>query len=112
MASDGPAHAVPQLHPIVTTSAVHWSAGDRKDHGIAFRQRDYRRARLHAWALLGQYELATAKVDPGLGEQHRHLQREDVLAVQVHGADSCSRPRRIEAAAASAASDRQRCSVR
>src|SRR5205085_10986092 len=40
-------------------------------------------ARLHAWALLGEHELATGEVHSRLGEQDHHLQREHVLAVEI-----------------------------
>ena len=39
--------------------------------------------RLHAWPLLGEHELAALEVAPGLGEENRRLEREDVLSVEV-----------------------------
>lgn len=80
---DDPADAVAQLHAIVAPRALHRTAVDGEDDGIALAQRHDRGARLHARALLGQHELATAEVDARLRQQHRHLQRKDVLAVQV-----------------------------
>jgi hypothetical protein len=42
-----------------------------------------RGARLHARALFGQDELAAVEVLAGFGQQHRDLQREDVLAIEI-----------------------------
>src|SRR6185312_304723 len=56
---------------------------DREDDGVALRQRHHLRPRLHARPLLGQHELAAGEVLAGPGQQDRHLQREDMLAIQV-----------------------------
>ena len=80
---EDPADAVAQLRAVVAPLALHRTAVDREDDGIALAQRHDRGARLHARALLGQHEFATAEVDPRLRQQHRHLQRKDMLSVQV-----------------------------
>jgi hypothetical protein len=54
-----------------------------EDDGLALPQGDHVRARLLAGALLDQDELAPLEVPAGLIEQDRHLQRKDVLPVEI-----------------------------
>ena len=54
-----------------------------KGHGIALLQRHHLGTRLHARALLGQHEFAAGEIAARLRQQHRHLQREDMLAIEV-----------------------------
>jgi hypothetical protein len=56
---------------------------DGEDHALAAAERHDLGAGLHRGALLGEDELAAGEVLVGLGEQDRHLEREDVLAVEV-----------------------------
>src|SRR3954469_22415689 len=52
-------------------------------HGVALREWNHFGARLHARALLGQYELATGEIATGLGQEDRDLEREHVLAIEI-----------------------------
>jgi hypothetical protein len=38
---------------------------------------------LHPWPLLGHHEFAAHEVAAGRGKQNRHLDRKDVLAVEI-----------------------------
>src|SRR4051812_38553712 len=55
----------------------------RERDGIALRKRDHFHARLHAWTLLGQDELAAREVSAGGGEQDRDLQRKYEFTVEI-----------------------------
>ena len=78
-----PAHAMAQAHAVAAARAAHRPLVDGEHHGIALAQRHHLDPRLLARALLGQHELAAGEVAPGLGQQDRHLQREDMLAVEI-----------------------------
>ena len=83
LAAFDPAHAVAQIDLIGSPRPPHRPLAHGEDDAVALRKRRDLRARLHARPLLGQHELAAGEVAPGLGEQVRHLQRKEVLAVHV-----------------------------
>src|SRR4030095_4473788 len=56
---------------------------DREQDRVALRKRHHRDAGLHPWPLLGQNEFAALKILARLRQQHRGLQREDMLAVKI-----------------------------
>jgi len=62
---------------------VHRTVVDREHHGIAPAQRHHLGPRLHAWPLLGQHEFAAGEILFRLRQQNRHLQRKDMLAVEI-----------------------------
>src|SRR3984885_3876122 len=72
-----------QIDAISPARPFHGPLAHREDDAVALRERRDLRARLHARPLLGQYELAAGEVAPGLGEQDRHLQWKEVLAIDV-----------------------------
>ena len=63
--------------------ALHRAVMHREDHRIALRERHDLGARLHARALLGQHELAAGEILARRRQQHRRLQRKDVLAIEI-----------------------------
>ena len=56
---------------------------NREQDGIALLQGDDFDAALHARALFGQHKFAAAEIPARLRQQHRHLQRECQLAIQI-----------------------------
>src|ERR1700734_2651809 len=78
-----PAHAMAQIDAISPARSLHWPLAHCEDDAVALRERRDLRARLHARPLLGQHELATGEVAPGLGQEDRDLQRKEMLAVHV-----------------------------
>ena len=50
---------------------------------IALSQGDNLRPRLHAWALLGQHEIAACEILLRLREQNCHLNGEHMLSVEI-----------------------------
>ena len=77
------AHAVPHRNAVVASNAAHRAVIDGEYGEVALRERQHRRARLHARALLGQHQFAAIELGAGAREQEHALQREHVLAVQV-----------------------------
>ena len=77
------AHAVAHVDAVDAARALHRAVVHREDHRLALPQRHDLGARLHARALLGQHELAAGEIARPAGQQDRHLQRKDVLAVEV-----------------------------
>src|SRR5512134_1540546 len=74
------AHAMAEIDPVHAARALHRTVMDGEYHRVALAQRHHFRSRLHARTLLGDHEFAAREVPPGLGQQDRHLEREDVLA--------------------------------
>jgi hypothetical protein len=60
------AHAMSKVDPIHASSACHGTLVDGEDHGITLTKRDDFRSRLHARALLRNYELTAREVSPRL----------------------------------------------
>ena len=78
-----PAHAVAHVHAVGAARALDRPMVHREDDGVALPQRHHLGPRLQARALLGEDELAAGEIRARLGEQDRHLQGEDVLAVEI-----------------------------
>src|SRR5207249_4289836 len=78
-----PVDSVPEIDAIGPARAVHRTVVHRDHPGIAPPQRHHLGPRLHAWALLGQHEFAAGEILFRLRQQNRHLQREDMLAVEI-----------------------------
>src|SRR5690242_6287555 len=77
------AHAMPQVHAIDPSGAAHWTVPDGEDHPIASVERHHLDPRLHPRPLLGQDELAAREVSSGLRQEERHLEGEDLLAIEI-----------------------------
>ncbi len=77
------ADPVAEIDPVGSPRAGHRAVVDREDQGVPLPQRGDPGPRLHPGPLLGDHELPTGEVAARLGEQDRHLQREDVLAIEV-----------------------------
>src|SRR5262245_41428930 len=77
------ADAMPHGHAVGAAFAGYRTLVDREDHALTARQFHHRGARLHAWALLGEHELAAAEIACRVAEQEGRLQREDLVAVEV-----------------------------
>jgi hypothetical protein len=77
------AHAMPQVYTVRTARTLHWAVMDRDHRSVALMQWQHERSRLHARALLGHHELATFEIAARLRQQYHHLQRENMLAVQI-----------------------------
>jgi hypothetical protein len=75
--------AVTEVHAIDAPGALDGTLMDREDDAIALAQWDDHGARLHAWPLLCQYELAASEVSFGFREKDCELKREDVFAVEI-----------------------------
>ena len=60
-----PAHAMPQVHPIRTTRALHRPIVHREHDTVAATKRHHLGPRLHPRPLLGQHELAAREVAAG-----------------------------------------------
>jgi hypothetical protein len=74
---------VPKIDAIGSPLTRHRAVMDGKGHSITLAQRNNFRSGLHARALFRKYKLATRKISRRLREQDCHLDREDVLAVNV-----------------------------
>jgi hypothetical protein len=74
---------VAQRDTIMSACPTYRPMVDGEYHGIALAERHHMRPRLHARPLLGEQEFTAGKILPRPGEQNGHLQREDMLAVQV-----------------------------
>ena len=83
MASTDPTHPVAHLHAIIAACSRDRSVVDSEDHGIALAQGQDFGAGLHARPLFGQDEFAAVEIFARRGEQHRHLEREDMRAIKV-----------------------------
>ena len=59
------AHAMPQVYPVRAARAAHRTLSHGEDHAVALPERHHLRARLHARALLRQYEFAAREIAPG-----------------------------------------------
>lgn len=77
--------ADPMAHidPIGAASALHWTGVNRESHCITLLQWHDFRARLHAWALLGEHKFATHEVLTRGREQNGHLNGENMLSVEI-----------------------------
>jgi len=67
------AHAMAKMHPVHAPRALNGTMVDRKHRSIALTKRDDLRPRLHARALLCDYEFAPGKVTFGLRQEDRDL---------------------------------------
>src|SRR5262245_9320473 len=74
---------MPQIDAIGPFRALHWPIVDGKGDSIALPQRRYLGPALHARALLGQHELAAAKVASRLRKQDRHLDRKGEIPIEI-----------------------------
>src|SRR3954447_19729659 len=77
------AHSVPQVHPIDSSASPHRTLTDGEHHSISLLERYYLGPRLHSGPLLSHHELPAVEVVAWPGEQNGHLQRKNVLAVDV-----------------------------
>ena len=77
------ADAMAHIYAIEPPRAVNRALGHGKDHGVALFQRDHLGTALHAWALLGEDELAAGKIFSRLGQKNGHLQWKHLFAIQV-----------------------------
>jgi hypothetical protein len=77
------ADAVSQVHAIHAACALDRPMADGEHDAVTAAQRDDLGSRLHSWSLLGQHELPTGEVVIGFGEQNRHLEWKDMVAVHV-----------------------------
>src|SRR6188472_195264 len=77
------ADAVAQRDPVNAARALNRAVIDGKRDRIALSEGHDMRARLHAGALLGEYELATLEVSRRCREQARDLDRKNVRAVEI-----------------------------
>ena len=69
------------VHSMMSAHALNGSVLPGEDHGFPSAERDDLHPRLSPRALLGEHELAAGEVGVGIAEQHRHLEREELLAV-------------------------------
>ena len=83
MARSDPADAVTHINAIEAARPLHRPDMHGKGHGIALAKRRHFSPRLHARSLFGQHEFATGEIFVRLRQQDHHLQREDVLTVQI-----------------------------
>ena len=83
MARTQAADAVPHIDAIETARSLDGAVVNGKGHGVSLTKRNDFRPRLHAGTLLGEHELSARKILAGLGKQDRHLDWENVLAVEI-----------------------------
>jgi hypothetical protein len=76
-------YTVLHVDAIRASRAPRWPMANREDHTLSLAQANDLDPRLHARALLGEYELAACKINAWLGEQKRDLERKYVLAINV-----------------------------
>jgi len=74
---------MPQIDAIGSTLSLYRSMMNREAYGIALAQRHHFRPRLHPRTLFGQHELSSGKIPPGLRKEEGHLNREDVLSIEI-----------------------------
>src|SRR5882672_12270281 len=77
------ADPVAQMHTMVAAGSPDRAAVHREYDSVALSERHHFDAALHSGSLFGQHEFTALEVFSRIGEQNRHLQRENVLAVQV-----------------------------
>jgi hypothetical protein len=95
------ADAVSEHAPVDASLALHRTLLDREDNGVALPERHNNRPRLHARALLGHDELTTREVTFWSGQENCHLERKNMLTIEVLMQGSYNRLRRTEESAAS-----------
>ena len=78
-----PADAVPQVDSIDTPGSPDRPLSDGEGHRISLSERDHFGAGLHPGTLFRHDELAARKVRSRPGQEHRELQREHMLTVNV-----------------------------
>jgi hypothetical protein len=83
MAGSQPADSVPQINAIGSARPLYRAVVDCEHHAVALAQRYHLGSRLHAWSLFGQDELAAGEIPLRFREQNGHLQRKDVLTIQI-----------------------------
>ena len=83
MARANGAYAVAHGYSIDAAGAALGAMVDGEDDCFALTERDDGDARLHAWALLGEDEIAPCEVARRVAEQEGGLKREDERAVEV-----------------------------
>ena len=83
MATSNAAHSVAHVDAIEAARAAQGSMMNRKDHSIPLKERNDIGSRLHPRPLLREDEFAAFEIGAWRGEQHSHLQREDVLSVKI-----------------------------
>ena len=74
---------MPQIGAIGSALSLYRSMMNREAYGIALAQRHHFRSRLHPRTLFGQHELSSGKIPPGLRKEESHLDREDVLSIEI-----------------------------
>ena len=72
-----------QIDAIGATRALHGPLVNCEGHCIALAEWNDLRSRLHARALLREYEFAASKVPLRLGEEDRHLNGKNMLPVEI-----------------------------
>ena len=83
MARAQSAHTVPHVNAIATALAPHRTMVYRESYGITLTKRNDLWPRLHARTLFGKYKFSAREIGPRLGQQDRHLNGENMLAVKV-----------------------------
>ena len=77
------ADAMPHINAIDTACTLHRSLVHSKNYRIALTQRNDLWPGLHARPLLGKNEFTTGEITVGRRQQNCHLQRKNMLAIQV-----------------------------
>src|SRR5262245_18250672 len=78
-----PAHRMPHVDAVDAPRSPHWAMVHGEYDRITLCQRDDFGPRLHPRPLFRQQELATGEIATGLREKKGHLQREDMLSIDV-----------------------------
>jgi hypothetical protein len=72
-----------QIDSIDPTRPLHRTLMNSESHGVALSQRNNLRSRLHARALFGQHEFAAREIFFRFRQQHRNLNGEHVLTIEI-----------------------------
>ncbi len=77
------ADAMPEVDTISASGALHRAVMNREGNGVTLPKRNHFWPRLHPRTLFGEHEFPSRKILAWIGQQDRHLDRENVLAVEI-----------------------------